>query len=220
MTTDAGSASGLSDLIESYKAQPEKTGNALAEKLMKLLSPAKVQNKIAAAAGSYAHQISINLLDLVEEVRQEAIAACLVKFRDTDFIVLSDRESAQYAWNAVNFASQALVDRHLGSKRANGQGRSKGLSNSPFKWGTEDTDTAGYAAVVANEAEADYSDPALSESDLSRYLDSIQYSDEKLHRCLTLYLEGYTQKEIATIMDVDERTIRNYFKRAQSSFKR
>lgn len=218
MTTESPSPAGLSDLIKSYKAQPEKTGNALAEKLMGLLTDPKVRNKIAAAAGAYAHQISIDLADLVEEVRQEAIAACLTKFRDAEFKVLSDLESSKYVWNAVNFAAQALVDRHLGSKRANGQGRSKGLSNSPFKWGTEDTDTAGYAAVVASEAEVDYSDPALSESDLSRYLDSIRYTDEKLHRCLTLYLEGYTQKEIAGIMGVDERTIRNYFKRAQQSF--
>ncbi|OJS99982.1 hypothetical protein [Marinobacter nauticus] len=85
MTTESSSPAGLSDLIKSYKAQPEKTGNALVEKLMDLLTDPKVRNKIAAAAGTYAHQISIDLADLVEEVRQEAIAACLAKFRDAEF---------------------------------------------------------------------------------------------------------------------------------------
>ena len=217
MTKDSSSPEGLSDLIKSYKAQPEKTGNALVEKLMGLLTEPKVRRKLEAAAGAYVRQFSINLSDLVEEVRQEAIAACLEKFLETEFNVLSDLESAQYVWNAVSYAAHALVDRHLGSKRPNGRGRTKDLSDAPFKWGTEDTDPEGYAAVVASGGEVYCADAALNDIESSRYLESIRYSDEKLYRCLKLYLEGYSQVEIAGMMNVSVRTIGNYIKRVQPS---
>lgn len=213
------SISGLSNLIDTYKAEPEETGNTLARFLIKLLTHGAVKNKIVAAAGPEAHHISMSLNHLVEEVRQDAIATCLTKFRNPDFSVLTDAQSAKYVFNAVKHAAHALVDRHLGSKRADGKGRSKGLSNFPFKWHTEEEDPTGYAAVTSAEADVVNSDPALVlvQSQIGAYLDSIQHSNEKLHLCMTLYLDGFTQTEIAAVIGVDERTIRNYFQKAKSA---
>lgn len=215
MTTSDTPLTGLCDLINHYKAEPDKTGNLLATRMCGLLTHHAVRNKIAKAAGGYASQISISLDDLVDEVRQEAVVACMAGLVDPKFEVRSDEKSAQYIFNAALFAAYSLVDRHLGSKTGGGTGRSKGLSTSPLKWDSEDKDKKGCAATRAAEDKLKWFDPALSPSDIDEYMDRIQESDLKIHRCLSLLLDGYTQIEAAKIMGISDRTVRNYLEKAR-----
>lgn len=213
------SADGLSNLITTYQSEPERTGNELAGKLMELITDNSVKNHITRAAGPHQYQISISIEDLIEEVRQEAMAKCLTKFRSPGFQVLTDGESAAYVFRVVKSASNALVDRHLGTRRPNGQGRTKDLSSSPFKWGTEETDTAGAAAVQEADAEVDSLnlDPAYSEHDIGRFLEDLRTSDVKLYDCLQLVLQGYSQKEMADKLGIDDRAVRYRIAKAKKA---
>lgn len=61
----SNSVTGLSNLISSYKADPEKIGNRLAEFLMNLITHNSVRSKIMKSAGSDVHHISISVDELV-----------------------------------------------------------------------------------------------------------------------------------------------------------
>lgn len=206
---------GLSDLVISYKADPEKNGNRLAEKLHKLLDDSAVRNKIARAAGGYRQQLSIDPKYLIEEVRQEAILRLLDHLRKPEFQVQSNEECAGYIYGGLDQPASSLIDKHLGSRTDDKRGRTKGLSRAPFKWGDEDVDQDGANAVAAWEIEGADTDQYQILIDRESYLEKVRALDPTVHECLCLYLEGRTQKEIADIMDVNERTVRNYLEKAK-----
>ncbi|SNC59322.1 RNA polymerase sigma factor, sigma-70 family [Marinobacter sp. es.048] len=205
------SATGLSELVESYIASPEKTGDELAGKLINLITDYSVKSHIRRQAGPYLQNISISIEDLVEEVRQEAVIKFLEHVRKNGLDVRSDGETAAYVFKVVRDAAKELVNRHLGTKRKEDGTRSKNLTGSPLKWDNDEKDTPDAEALRTSGAEIDYAnrDPALAETDLDRLLGEVRTSDPNLYNCLQLLLAGYTQKEVAELMDVDERTIRN-----------
>lgn len=207
MTKHDSNASGLSDLITSYIDFPEKTGNELAKKILEVLTRQSIRNKISKAAGSYRTQISIGLDHLVEEVRQETVINCLDQFLKPDYEVMLDEQSARFIQNAAQYAAYALVDCHLGSVTKDGKERTKRLSSEPYKWGMSPEEDE-RNAPVANIS----SDP--SHEMLELVLEKAMTTDTSLHQCLSLLQKGYTQVEVAEIMGVSDRTVRNYLKSA------
>ena len=207
MTKHDSNASGLSDLITSYIDFPEKTGNELAKKILEILTRHSVRNKISKAAGGYRTQISIGLDHLVEEVRQETVINCLEQFLKPDYDVMLDEQSAKYVHNAAQFAAYALVDRHLGSVTKDGKERTKRLSTTPYKWGESPEEDEQNTPAVS------FSNDASHEM-LELALEKTKATDTSLHQCLSLLQKGYTQVEVAEIMGISDRTVRNYLKSA------